>query len=647
MNQPIKLGKLINNRYLVKLILGQGRFNQTYLTEDTHRFHELCIVKKLIFQTQDPVVRQKITEIFQRQAEILYRIYHPQLANFREIFQESEDNQSSIFLVQDYIKGKTYEDLLTLRRSQEKLFSEAEIILLLQQLLFILKYLHEKRIVHRDICPQNIIQRESDLLPILIDFSSIKSIDISLKENEKINNINGQPRTSSVLIQLGKMTFWPKDRNFTESVSVNNDIYSLGATAIVLLTGKDISQLTDTQQNLEEILSQHSISPRLTNILLKMLAKPTESYFSSAQEILDMLNMLNVKFFESNNIEKNEETILKDTSKDISATSSKSNSLPSVDIKNSNIAAISQSKSFFWGCLGKLSLLLLLVTTSGSLGWFAGKIWLVKILQPKNTVNSNILTSENPFSKPSSPLPQDNSSSNNPLQTRRKTLGIDRLFFNNLVDQTLEIQNTNDQNKTASKEEEWEKAANLLLDKLSKLSPEALQHLGRYNREQRSNWTKQVNQLHLSSRALTNLVNIRFFKDFPELENQDFMEQPLGQVWYAIAVDMVKSLETKQNYELLITNATQTNQQLIGKLQPGEGKAYVISLTASKPMEVKLQASPDALLTIYSPTGQEILLDNSRTHQWSGILPESGYYEILVTSKAKEPFDYQLNLSAW
>ena len=125
------------------------------------------------------------------------------------------------------------------------------------------------------------------------------------------------------------------------------------------------------------------------------------------------------------------------------------------------------------------------------------------------------------------------------------------------------------------------------------------------------------------------------------------MDQPLGQVWHAIAFDMVKSLEAKQNYELLTKDATQTNQQVTGKLEPGEGKAYAISLSASKPMEIKLQASPDALLTVYSPTGKEVLLDNSRTHQWSGILPESGYYEILVTSKAKEAFDYQLTLSLW
>jgi len=112
MNQPIKPGKLINDHYLVKLILGQGRFNRTYLVEDTHRFNEPCVVKEFAPQIEDSVIREKTAEIFHRQAEILYHLYHPQLANFREIFRASQENSDSIFLVQDYIEGHTYQVLL-------------------------------------------------------------------------------------------------------------------------------------------------------------------------------------------------------------------------------------------------------------------------------------------------------------------------------------------------------------------------------------------------------------------------------------------------------------------------------------------------------------------------------------------------------
>ena len=641
MNQPIKPGKLINDRYLVKLILGQGRFNRTYLVEDTHRFNEPCVVKEFAPQIEDSVIREKTAELFQRQAEILYNLYHPQLANFREIFRASQENPDSIFLVQDYIEGQTYQDLFNLRRSRGKFFNENEIKALLQKVLPILQYLHEQGIIHRDICPKNIIQREFDSLPVLIDFSSVKLLKPKSSQEQPSQVENGQPKSSWVLNQLGKMTYGSKEQESLEFVSIDRDLYGLGVTAIVLLTGKDISPSTDTQQTLEEMLHQHSVSPQLTQVLLKMLAKPTEPHFSSAKEILDYLNRDD--FSVSADVEgKNQGNISENP-----ANPSKSDPV-NPTAQNPDMAVISPPfQKVFWGCLGKLSLFLLLVATSGLMGWFAGKTWLVKMLQPTaiNSTNSDILTSSS--GSPGTIPPKEDGQNNKDLVTRRRELGIDRLFFNQLVDQSLAIQETNSPNQQTSKEKAWEETANNLLDKLTPLSPEALQGLGRYGIEQRSEWARRVNQLHLSSRALTNLVNIRFLKDFPELENQNFMDQPLGQVWYAIAFDTVKSLEAKQNYELLTKDATQTTQQVMGKLESGEGKAYSISLPASKPMEIKLQASPDALLTIYSPTGQEILLDNSRTHQWSGILPESGYYEILVTSKAKEAFDYQLTLSVW
>jgi serine/threonine-protein kinase len=641
MNQPIKPGKLINDHYLVKLILGQGRFNRTYLVEDTHRFNEPCVVKEFAPQIEDPVIRQKTAELFHRQAEILYNLYHPQLANFREIFQVSPENPDSIFLVQDYVEGQTYQDLLNLRRSRGKFFSEAEIKSLLQQVLPILQYLHEQGIVHRDICPKNIIQREFDSLPVLIDFSSVKLLEPKSSQEQSTQAVNGQPKTSWVLNQLGKMTYGSKEQESLELVSIDKDLYGLGVTAVVLLTGKDISLSTDTQPTLTEIFHQQSVSPQLTQVLLKMLANPTEPRFSSAKEILDDLNQDNF----SDSVDTNPKN--KNNTSEDPASPSKSNPITPV-AQNSDKATISPpSQKVPWGCLGKLSLFLLLVTISGLMGWFAGKTWLVKMLQPTaiNSTNSDILTSSN--GSTGKIPPKEDGQNNKDLVTRRRELGIDRLFFNQLVDQRLAIQETNPENKTDSKEKARDKAAHDLLDKLARLSPDALGQLGRYGIEQRSEWARRVNQLHLSSRALSNLANIRFLKDFPELENQNFMDQPLGQVWYAIAFDTVKSLEAKQNYELLTKDATQTTQQVTGKLESGEGKAYSISLPASKPMEIKLQASPDALLTIYSPTGKEVLLDNSRTHQWSGILPESGYYEILVTSKAKEAFDYQLTLSVW
>jgi serine/threonine-protein kinase len=80
-----------------------------------------------------------------------------------------------LFLVQDYVEGKTYRMLLDERRALNQTFSEAEVLQLLRQLLPVLAHLHIRGIIHRDISPDNIILRD-DGKPVLIDFGVVKEL---------------------------------------------------------------------------------------------------------------------------------------------------------------------------------------------------------------------------------------------------------------------------------------------------------------------------------------------------------------------------------------------------------------------------------------------------------------------------------------
>ncbi|MHC5827428.1 MAG: serine/threonine protein kinase, partial [Nostoc sp.] len=48
MQPPITVGTVLQNRYRIIQILGQGGFGRTYLAEDQRRFNELCAIKELI-----------------------------------------------------------------------------------------------------------------------------------------------------------------------------------------------------------------------------------------------------------------------------------------------------------------------------------------------------------------------------------------------------------------------------------------------------------------------------------------------------------------------------------------------------------------------------------------------------------------------
>ena len=159
-------------------------------------------------------IRSKIESAFLQEVQILKKLArkHPQICQYYSYFVDS-GNQ---YIVQEWIEGTTLEEKL---RQQTKL-SESETKSILLSILSILEYVHSQGIVHNDIKPDNIILRSQDGLPVLIDFGAAREANCNYGQN-----IVGTPGYMSLEQAMGKTIF-------------NNDIYSLGLTAIFLLTGR-------------------------------------------------------------------------------------------------------------------------------------------------------------------------------------------------------------------------------------------------------------------------------------------------------------------------------------------------------------------------------------------------------------------------
>ena len=123
----IQPGVVLANRYRVMNTLGQGGFGRTYLASDNNRFNELCVLKEFAPQVQTPEYLQKAQDLFEREAGVLYRLEHAQVPRFRELLQTHHNDRDYLLLVQDYVKGQTYRDLLSARQRQGITFSEAEV----------------------------------------------------------------------------------------------------------------------------------------------------------------------------------------------------------------------------------------------------------------------------------------------------------------------------------------------------------------------------------------------------------------------------------------------------------------------------------------------------------------------------------------
>jgi serine/threonine protein kinase, bacterial len=267
---------LLDDRYRIIQTLGSGGFGETFLAEDTQMpSGRRCVIKKLKPITNNPQVYQLIQERFQREAAILEDLggNSDQIPRLYAYFQLN----GQFYLVQEWIQG----DTLTPKLRNSGLFSESAVQEILVNLLPVLEYVHSKKIVHRDIKPDNIILRQRDNKPVLIDFGAVRETMAT------VINSQGNPTSSIVIGTPGYMS----SEQAAGRPVYSSDLYSLGLTAIYLLTGKQPQQL-ETDSRSGEIVWRSfalNVSPTLAGVIDRAIAYHPRDRFSTAKEMLDAL----------------------------------------------------------------------------------------------------------------------------------------------------------------------------------------------------------------------------------------------------------------------------------------------------------------------------------------------------------------------
>jgi serine/threonine protein kinase len=276
MQPPIPLGTLLQQRYRVTRVLGQGGFGRTYLAQDTGCFDEMCVLKEFSPNDRGRDALKKSKELFHREAQVLYQINHPQIPKFRANFEE----QKRLFLVQEYAEGKTVAKSLSDRLKNNQTFKEAEAVEFLQNMLPVLSHIHAMGIIHRDISPDNIIFRDRDKLPVLIDFGVVKAGVTQLEVSTQIH----QGTT------VGKAGYAPGEQLQTGEAYANSDLYALAVTVVVMMTGRKPESLIDKSTM---TWKWHQWVPTLTpwfaKILNRMLSRAPNSRYQSAIEVAQAL----------------------------------------------------------------------------------------------------------------------------------------------------------------------------------------------------------------------------------------------------------------------------------------------------------------------------------------------------------------------
>lgn len=266
-------GTTLRNRYYIIRLLGSGGFGDTYLAEDRDLpGNAQCVVKHLKPKSSDPEVLSVARRLFDSEARVLYKLGNDS-DQIPRLFAHFEEN-GDFYLVQEFVDGQDLSQELT----PGKRLSEKEVVKLLQDILEVLKVVHENNVIHRDIKPQNIMRRQKDGKIVLIDFGAVKEISTLMPNHQ------GQ---TVVSVAVGTHGYMPSEQA-SGMPKYCSDVYAVGMMGISALTGIMPTQLEKDHNTLEVIWRDRArVNPKLADILDNMVRYTFSQRYRDAAEALE------------------------------------------------------------------------------------------------------------------------------------------------------------------------------------------------------------------------------------------------------------------------------------------------------------------------------------------------------------------------
>jgi eukaryotic-like serine/threonine-protein kinase len=271
---------LRDGRYQIIAELGCGGFGRTYTAKDLENSENtLCVIKEIRRpQSTDPLALEKAKQLFEKEARNLVKLgEHPRIPTFIQHFEENQ----RFYIVQEYIDGHPLKDEFIANHR----WTEEQVTELLRDILEIIKFVHDKKVIHRDITPSNLIRRNSDRKLVLIDFGAVKEIGtIEI-------TASGQTRTTTI----GTPGYSPPEQ-LDGQPRFCSDIYSIGMIAIQFLTGLHPQQLPRDPRT-DQIIWNYwlpnqpmlQVSNRFAKVLDKMVRNYFPNRYQSAAQVLKKL----------------------------------------------------------------------------------------------------------------------------------------------------------------------------------------------------------------------------------------------------------------------------------------------------------------------------------------------------------------------
>lgn len=239
--------------------LAFGGLSAIYLAQ-LNELDRVVVKEAVIPANAEADVRRHAEERIQREAMLLMKLKHPNIAGVLDHFVE----EGRHYLLLEYIHGQDLRQYIKQNGPQ----SEETVLGWAKQIASILEYLHSQDppIIHRDLTPDNLVLK-NDGTVTLIDFGAA---------NEFIGQATGT--------LVGKQAYMSPEQ-LRGKAGTQSDLYSFGGSLFYFLTGRDPTPLSVSHP--KAVLP--AVSDQLDQIIAKLTAFEPEERFESASEAMEQL----------------------------------------------------------------------------------------------------------------------------------------------------------------------------------------------------------------------------------------------------------------------------------------------------------------------------------------------------------------------
>ena len=269
---------LQNGQYIIKKVIGGGGFGETYLAEDTEE-NRLVVIKTLNREQREKPDFAEIQKRFRKEALDLSKCYHPHIVQVYDNF--PEDRLWAI--VMEHIDGDDLAAYVENYTNENGYLSETEALRYIDQIGQALECVHERKLLHRDVKPNNILLRRESKEAVLIDFGLAREFQ------------PGKIRSMTAMITQGYAPIEQYERR--GDFGYYTDVYALAATLYSLLTNRvpipaNYRAEEDVKLSPPQKFNQQ-ISDKVNAAILKGMELEPVNRPQSVREFRELLGLIN------------------------------------------------------------------------------------------------------------------------------------------------------------------------------------------------------------------------------------------------------------------------------------------------------------------------------------------------------------------